>query len=221
MFSVLFEVNRKPGREDDYLALAKYLKPILESVDGFVDNERFESKQRPGWLLSHSTWRDEKSVVRWRTVGEHHRVQVKGRKDIFQDYHLRVGDVISDTDPTGAAPVQEMRFDMTEVGKSRFVSFVELTLQDGAAIPLRAEELPTQLGLADFPDLEDVDVWASIYTPGKLALTAGWRTEAAARAWAPETFDGVRRVRKRIVRIVRDYSMRDRREAPQFHEEVS
>ena len=49
-------------------------------------------------MLSHSTWRDEKSVVRWRTEGEHHAVQEKGRFKIFQDYHLRVGDVFADTD---------------------------------------------------------------------------------------------------------------------------
>ena len=75
MFSVIFEVLPAEGKKDEYLALAKHLKPILESIDGFVDNERFESQLRPGWVLSHSTWRDEKSVVRWRTESEHHGVQ--------------------------------------------------------------------------------------------------------------------------------------------------
>src|SRR3954466_9355228 len=59
MFSVIFEVFPYEQRFDEYLALAKHLKPILETIDGFVDNERFESTRRPGWLLSHSTWRDE------------------------------------------------------------------------------------------------------------------------------------------------------------------
>jgi heme-degrading monooxygenase HmoA len=72
MFSVIFEVRPNDGRKDDYLELAKHLKPTLETIDGFVDNERFESQLRPGWVLSHSTWHDEKSVVRWRTEGEHH-----------------------------------------------------------------------------------------------------------------------------------------------------
>src|SRR5689334_21728726 len=107
MFSVIFEVLPAQGKKDEYLGLAKYLKPILEKVDGFVDNERFESKLRPGWVLSHSTWRDEKSVVRWRTDGEHHAVQEKGRFEIFQDYHLRVGDVAADTDPPKEAPIGE------------------------------------------------------------------------------------------------------------------
>lgn len=52
MFSVIFEVNRKPDRANDYLELAKRLNPILAKIDGFIDNERFESKVRKDWLLS-------------------------------------------------------------------------------------------------------------------------------------------------------------------------
>jgi heme-degrading monooxygenase HmoA len=106
MFSVIFEVFPKKERLEEYLTLAKHLKPILEKIDGFVDHERFESKRRRGWILSHSTWRDEKSVVRWRTTGEHHKIQERGRSEVFQDYHLRVGDVIGDTNPPGEAPNQ-------------------------------------------------------------------------------------------------------------------
>jgi heme-degrading monooxygenase HmoA len=80
MFSVIFEVRPKPDQFEEYLGLAKHLKPTLETIDGFVDNERFESQLRSGWILSHSTWRDEKSVVRWRTVGRHHDVQQRGRQ---------------------------------------------------------------------------------------------------------------------------------------------
>src|SRR5262245_4752279 len=127
MFSVIFEVLPHAGKKDEYLALAKHLKPTLETIDGFVDNERFESQIRPGWLLSHSTWRDEKSVVRWRTEGEHHATQAKGRYDIFQDYHLRVGDVTADTDPPKEAPILERRFDETEVGRAKLVTVTEMT----------------------------------------------------------------------------------------------
>ncbi|HEY2682219.1 MAG TPA: antibiotic biosynthesis monooxygenase [Steroidobacteraceae bacterium] len=216
MFSVLFEVNIRSGRKDDYLALAKHLKPLLEAVDGFVDNERFESEKRPGWLLSHSTWRDEKSVVRWRTVGEHHHVQEQGRSEIFQDYHLHVGDVIHDDVPSASAPVREMRFDATEAGAGRYVTFVEVTPAEQALDP---KQLPETLGLPqDSPDLSGVDVWKSIYKPGKAAVTAGWRTKAAAKAWRPKPIQGAK-LRHRIVRIVRDYGMFDRREAPQFYEE--
>jgi heme-degrading monooxygenase HmoA len=81
MFTAIFEILPKRERFEDYLTLAKQLRPLLQKMDGFVDNERFESQTRRGWILSVSTWRDEKSVIRWRTTGEHHRIQQKGRLD--------------------------------------------------------------------------------------------------------------------------------------------
>src|SRR5215813_3749640 len=141
MFSVIFEVCPKKERFNDYLELAKHLKPIIEKIDGFVDNERFESSRRPGWLLSHSTWRDEKSVVRWRTEGEHHAVQEKGRLEIFADYHLRVGDVIADTAPPANAPIREQRLDETEVGAAKLATLTEIVSQDGAALAAQPDLL--------------------------------------------------------------------------------
>ena len=221
MFSVIFEVLPNEGKKDEYLALAKHLKPILEKIDGFVDNERFESQLRPGWVLSHSTWRDEKSVVRWRTEGEHHATQSKGRFDIFKDYHLRVGDVTFDTDPPREAPIQERRFDETEVGKAKLVTFTEITPAKGAALAEQASLLPVHLGLDLKNDaIGEHDVWASIYNPGKMALLVAWTDAKAASHWMPKQFDGIEKLRHRRVRVVRDYGRFDRREAPQFYQDV-
>jgi heme-degrading monooxygenase HmoA len=221
MFSVIFEVFPKTERFDDYLDLAKHLKPILEKIDGFIDNERFESIRRPGWLLSHSTWRDEKSVIRWRTVGEHHAVQEKGRFEIFGDYHLRVGDVIADTAAPKEAPVREQRFDETEVGTAKFASLTELVPEKGAAFAAQTDLLAAHLGL-DLSGNAVVghDVFKSIYTPGKLALLVSWRDRQAALDWTPRMIGVVQSLRHRRIRIVRDYGMFDRREAPQFYPDV-
>ena len=67
MFSVIFEVNPRTTEFNTYLDTAKMLRPELESVEGFVDNIRYKSLLREGWILSLSGWRDEKSLVRWRT----------------------------------------------------------------------------------------------------------------------------------------------------------
>jgi heme-degrading monooxygenase HmoA len=221
MFSVIFEVLPNEGKKDQYLGLAKHLKPILESIDGFVDNERFESQLRPGWVLSHSTWRDEKSVVRWRTQGQHHAVQAKGRFDIFQDYHLRIGDVTFDTDPPKEAPIQERRFDETEVGKAKLVAFSEITPAKGAAFASQADLLPAHLGL-DLKNgaIAEHDVWASIYNPGKMALLVSWKDAKTGGLWMPKKIDGIEKLRHRRVRVIRDYGRFDRREAPQFYEDV-
>src|SRR3984957_2412723 len=147
MFAVIFLVQPKQERWNDYLDLAKYLKPKLEAVDGFIDNERFESKRTPGRLLSLSTWRDEKAVIRWRTQGEHHGVQEKGRFEIFEDYHLRVGEVTEDSDPPLGLSIVEQRFDVTANPQAKAVSISELTPSKGDQPKIAAGHLPAQLGL--------------------------------------------------------------------------
>lgn len=221
MFSVMFEVHPYAERFQDYLQLAARLKPILERIDGFVDNERFESLSRPGWLLSHSTWRDEKSVIRWRSQGEHHGVQKRGRTEIFQDYRLRVGEITADNALPPGMTLQEQRFDETEVGAAKLATLTELTPPEGA-FGAAAESLPSQLGLQPpGGDVVEYEIFTSIYNPGKLILMTGWKTASAGKAWQPRLPQGVKALRHRAVRIVRAYGMFDRRETPQFHAPVA
>ena len=124
MFAVIFAVHPASGKKADYLALAKYLKPMLEKIDGFIDNERFESKSREGWVLSLSTWRDEKAVVRWRTRVQHHEVQQKGRAEILRDYHLRVGQITHDTRIPEGHILQEQRLDETVAGEGTTITLI-------------------------------------------------------------------------------------------------
>ncbi|AZO76642.1 MULTISPECIES: antibiotic biosynthesis monooxygenase [unclassified Bosea (in: a-proteobacteria)] len=220
MFSVIFEVHPHAHRKDEYLALGKQLKPILESIDGFIDNERFESRLRPGWVLSHSSWRDEKSLVRWRAQGEHHVVQRKGRDEVFEDYHLRIGEVIHDTAPQERSS-DGRRLDETETGIAKVASFTEITPEGDVDLTERLGELAQQIGLTSASDLVEHDLFASLYTPGKLALLASWRDVEAAETFVPKPIAGVKAMRHRTVRIIRDYGRFDRREAPQYHPPVS
>lgn len=220
MFSVIFEVHPHADRKDEYLALGKQLKPILESIDGFIDNERFESCLRPGWVLSHSSWRDEKSLVRWRAQGEHHAVQRKGRDEVFEDYHLRIGEVIHDS-ASPATSSGHQRLDETETGIAKVASFTEITPQDGIDLVARPDELLAQIGLTGLPGMIEHDLFASIYNPGKLALLASWRDAGAAGAFVPKPVAGMAALRHRTVRIIRDYGRFDRREAPQYFPPVS
>jgi heme-degrading monooxygenase HmoA len=218
MFSVIFEVHPKPSEFELYLALAKDLKPILQGIDGFIDNERFESKRRPGWILSHSTWRDEKSVVRWRTIAKHHETQQRGRNEVFQDYHLRVGEVVSDSTPPDGIELVEQRLDETEVGDAKFAALTEIS-PAGRPVP---ENLADLLALdRQRPALLDRDLFASIYNEGKLALLTSWRDRQSAEAFDVSPAASAGAVRHRVVRIVRDYGMFDRRESPQYYPEIA
>ena len=94
MIAVIFEVW--PQRRDDYLDIAAKLKPILETIDGFISVERFESLTEKGKLLSLSFFRDEAAVQAWRNVAKHRAAQAKGRAGILKDYRLRIAGVIRD-----------------------------------------------------------------------------------------------------------------------------
>jgi heme-degrading monooxygenase HmoA len=218
MFAVIFEVKPKKERKDDYLALAKTLKPELEKIEGFIDNERFGSKRTEGLILSLSTWRDEKSVIRWRTLGVHHEIQAKGRSEIFEDYHLRVGEITADTHIPEGQKLQEQRLDETGVGSSKVATISELADQDKKPA---SSDLPADLSLPAIATsgVLDQDVFESITNPGKLLLLVSWKDAAAAAAWRL-TIPARRELRHRQVRIIRDYGMLDRREAPQFYPPV-
>jgi hypothetical protein len=64
------------------------------------------------------------------------------------------------------------------------------------------------------------DAFESITTPGKLLLLLSWQDAGAADAFRPATPDGAKSVRHRRVRVIRDYGMFERREAPHFYPEV-
>jgi heme-degrading monooxygenase HmoA len=212
MFAVIFEVKPKKERKDDYLGLAKTLKPELEKIDGFIDNERFGSERIEGLILSLSTWRDEKAVIRWRTLGMHHDIQEKGRAEIFEDYRLRVGEITADTHIPEGQKLQEQRFDETGVGLSKVATISELAAKNKNAV---SSNFAADLKL---PVL-DQEVFESITNPGKLLLLTSWKDAITASAWHP-TIPVGRQLRHRQVRIIRDYGMQDRREAPQFYPPV-
>jgi heme-degrading monooxygenase HmoA len=215
MFAVIFEVVPKQERWDEYLGLAKLLRPEIEKIDGFIDNERFESRRTKGRLLSLSTWRDEKAVIRWRTLAVHHKVQEQGRFEVFEDYHLRVGEYTADSHPPPGLRLQQQRLDETEVGDAKYLTISELSPAAGDRQASADPGMPP----AGTSGLLDSELYESIYNPGKVLLLGAWRNAAAANAWEPRA-PRSGELRHRVVRIVRDYGMFDRREAPQYYPEV-
>ncbi len=96
MIAVIFEVWPAEDKMRDYLDLAGALRHDLETIDGFISVERFQSITEPGKLLSLSFFRDEEAVQRWRNRPGHRVTQAKGRGGVFLDYRLRVASVLRD-----------------------------------------------------------------------------------------------------------------------------
>ena len=220
MFSVIFEVQPRPEEWDNYLGNAKMLRPELEQVDGFVDNIRYRSLTREGWILSLSGWRDEKSVVRWRTRMRHHEVQEKGRSEILADYHLRVGQVTRDTRLPDGYALQEQRLDETEIGEATTISLIDAKYHSEWIRETKPGLIAKRLGLvSDALGLVSWDVFDAVLSPGDAILLISWRDREAAEKFE-ESASLEDSARRRRVRVIRDYGKYDRREAPQYYPDV-
>jgi heme-degrading monooxygenase HmoA len=217
MFAVIFEVHPKPDQWEAYLAYARMLRPELEQIVGFVDNIRYRSLTRDGWILSLSGWRDEKAVVRWRTMVKHHEIQEKGRSEVFLDYHLRVGQLTQDTRLPDGYVLHEQRLDETETGEGTTVTLIDAKRPPEWVKQASPDDVARWLGLAlQASGLVAWDVFEALLTPGDIILLVSWRDQTAAEAFEGTVLlkDGAR---FRRVRVVRDYGMFDRREAPQYY----
>jgi heme-degrading monooxygenase HmoA len=216
MFSVIFEVLPRKGYWDHYLDTARTLRPELEQVEGFVDNIRYRSLTREGWILSLSNWLDEKSLVRWRIHELHHQAQQRGRDEILADYHLRVGQVTGDSQlPVGYA-LKEQRLEETDVGDGTTVTLINATRPQEWKETNNPYDCAEWLGLNPWAaDSVSWDIFDAVGTPGDLILLISWKDNAAAQAYE-NTSSPNDKARVRCVRIVREYGKYDRREAPQY-----
>lgn len=96
MIAVIFEVFPAEGRQDAYLDMAGKMRPLAESIPGFIGVERFQSLTTPGKLLSLSFWEDEAALEAWRNLPQHRGAQRAGREVMFAGYRLRIAGVVRD-----------------------------------------------------------------------------------------------------------------------------
>ena len=96
MFAVIFEMEPEKETAQEYFDLAAELRSELEKIDGFISVERFSSMNNEGKYLSVSFWRDENALDKWREHLGHRDAQEKGLRNIFQNYRIRVAEVIRD-----------------------------------------------------------------------------------------------------------------------------
>jgi len=107
--------------------------------------------------------------------------------------------------------------DDSEVGEGTTVALVDARRPPEWVSQSKAEEVATWLGLVPKASgLVAWDVFDAVLTPGDIILLMSWKDQASAEAFAVNASlqNGAR---LREVRVVRDYGMFDRREAPQYY----
>jgi heme-degrading monooxygenase HmoA len=187
---LLFDVKPWPTAIDQYLGIAASLRPELDASGGCEFIDRFRRVRREardeGWLLSFQFWASEEAMVRWRGNAIHHEAQQSGRDSVFEDYRLRVGEVI-EAKTIGAA------------GNS------------GDEIIMMVESNSASLVAAG---AREHHAFESIYRPGEflhVAVLSLSHANQASNAFDRES--GIRHLT--FGRVERDYSLFERAQAPQ------
>ena len=192
--ALLFEVKPKPEAFDEYLAIAARLRPALDESGGCLFIDRFRCVREPARILSFQIWRDEAALVRWRVNAQHHKAQTLGRTQIFDDYRLRIAQVIFER--TAAAQWRPDRL---------------TTYNDPASQPARYLAIAESRQALDADDAA-VESYESLYRPGEYATVFNLREPTL-----PQLADTPAVFRTRLCETERDYGMFDRREAPQYY----
>ncbi len=96
MIAVIFEVWPKPEYRNKYLELAAALRESVESIEGFISIERFQSIVNEDKMVSLSFFEDHHALDEWRNVAGHRSAQKIGRSKYFADYRLRIANVERD-----------------------------------------------------------------------------------------------------------------------------
>ena len=201
MQALLFEMEPRDGHEDHYFRHATKLRPILMQHDGLIYIERFKSLSRPKVILSHSLWRDEASIARWRTDREHHKSQKAGRFEHFKDYRIRISHTLRYQEPNSEA--EEWSNDGSYTTSHR-------TTDRFVVILRRLNQLATQEG-ETFASVTETNSYLSIIEVGN---------EGDGRSKIDEALNGGNVLTALLGRVSRDYGMYDRAEAPQYFEPV-
>ena len=96
MIAVIFEGIPNDGKMEEYIAMAPKYKDQLTKIEGFISNERFQSCNDPGKVLSVSYWKDESSIRQFRELEMHLEDERKGREGLFKDYRIRIAKIFKD-----------------------------------------------------------------------------------------------------------------------------
>ena len=94
MIAIIFEVFPKSSKKGEYLRLAAQMRSLVDQIEGFISVERFQSITNPNKLLSISLFENEAAVDEWRNLSAHRKMQSKGRKELFEDYDIKVVQVL-------------------------------------------------------------------------------------------------------------------------------
>jgi len=89
MVACIIEYRVKAGMEGKLGEIFEQLMPEIQSIDGFISMDNFQSQTNPGLLLEISYWRDQSAMDVWMTNAAHLEAMPIGRNEIFSWYKIK------------------------------------------------------------------------------------------------------------------------------------
>ena len=192
MYALFFEVRPKPGHLPHYFEHVERLRPALARHEGLLFLDRYRSLTDDAILLSHQHWRDEAAILGWRRDSLHLQSQQAGRYQHFADYRIRVASLVCQWIDGQFSDAAQDQLEGSDEG--RFVIAAYSQAAEG--------QLPTPAG---FESVNRQGAFISLQEVPSRSL-------AQASVRASSELPGMQSAR--AFRVVRDYGMLEREEAP-------
>ena len=192
MYALFFEVRPKPGHLPHYFAHVERLRPALARHAGLLFLDRYRSLSDDAVLLSHQHWRDEAAILAWRRDSLHLQSQQAGRYQHFADYRIRVASLVCQWVNGQFSEAAQDPLEASDEG--RFVIAAYRQAADG--------QVPAHAGF------ESVNHQGQYISLQEVAT----RNLAQASVLSSSKLPGMQCAR--AFRVVRDYGMLEREEAP-------
>ncbi|KAI4160522.1 MAG: hypothetical protein LQ342_005629 [Letrouitia transgressa] len=220
MFFIVFELNIPASRTPVSTEYYAKLQRILHTQAGFISEVPYASPHREGRQVLVAKFVDEASVRAWRLQHDHLMIQHHARREVFDDYRLRVGPEISPGQEEGKA--SEGAEHVTEK-KGHIICLYErpIPASKGTAEPSSISgnvvDLVDPVAQKD-PSLQDVVaslVDTTVYQSEQTVLwVSGWADKDAAVDFE-HLISRTQGDNIHLVRVERDYGKYDRNEAPE------
>lgn len=88
MIACIIEYSIRPGMEDRLGEAFAALVPEIQTIDGFISMDNYQSQTRPGVMLEISYWRDERALQTWIDNAAHRELMLLGRSEVFSWYKI-------------------------------------------------------------------------------------------------------------------------------------
>ena len=192
MYALFFEVRPKPGHLPHYFEHVDRLRPALARHKGLLFLDRYRSLSDEAVLLSHQHWLDEAAILAWRRDSLHLQSQQAGRYQHFADYRIRVASLACQWVEGQFSDAAQDKLEAPDEGRFVIAAYSQAT--DG--------QVPAKAG---FESVNHQGAYISLQE-------ASSRSQAQASVLAWGQVPGLQSAR--AFRVVRDYGMLERKEAP-------